>query len=83
MPSNGSRSSGAVRGKVTSTGSTLPVPQRTVRLGFAEICVWPWNSLALPVTRTTSPRLTESVLPLKTKMPSEVAESPSPVRSCR
>ena len=34
-------------------------------------------------TRTTSPRLTLLLLPLKTKIPSEVARSSSPLRSCR
>ena len=46
------------------------------------IWVWPWYSPAVPVTRTTSPRLTVfALLPSKTKMPSDVAGLPSPAGS--
>jgi len=73
-----------VRGKVTSVGVTLtPVSQIVMEAVFAEIWVWSWKSAAVPETRTRSPRFTESLFPLKTKIPSEVAASPSPVRSCR
>ncbi|MEJ7702947.1 MAG: hypothetical protein WKF47_04510 [Geodermatophilaceae bacterium] len=55
-------------GRLTSAGVTVwpVIPTATA---VAEIWVWPWNSDAVPVTVTTSPRSTESLLPLKTKMP--------------
>ena len=43
-------------------------------------CVWPKTSLGVPVTATSSPGATGTVL--DTKTPSEVAASPSPA-SCR
>ena len=71
---------GAANGSVTGVGVTMAfVPQLRMAVTL-PICVCPWNSLGVPVTRTRSPRLTESLLPLKTKMPSEVAALPSPSR---
>ena len=61
------------------TGTVASVPHTTMLPGATEICVWSWKSLTDPWTVTTSPRSTEfSLLPLKTKIASEVAGSPSP-----
>jgi hypothetical protein len=54
------------------TSATLPVPQ-SMTLPTLLSCIWPWNSAAVPVTRTTCLRLTLSLLPLKTKIPLDVA----------
>ena len=40
--------------------------------------VWLKRSRANPLTRTTCPAMTVFALPVKTKMPSEVAALPSP-----
>ena len=67
-------------GRATSVGVTVPVPH--VVMVPTEICDWPWFSPAVPVTRTRSPRPTVfPLLPSKTKIPSEVAGSPSPLGS--
>ena len=47
------------------------------------IAVWLNRSRAKPVTRTTWPADTVFAVPVKTKIPSEVAASPSPVSSWR
>ena len=60
--------------------TVAPVP--TGVIVWAETWVWPWNSLTAPRTCTTSPRATELLLPLKTKMPSDVAASASCSASC-
>ena len=68
-------------------GVDLPVPQSTMfAAGTAAVLlfeplsvVWLKRSRAKPVTRTKSPTLTVFAPPVKTKMPSEVAASPSPV----
>ena len=83
IPSYRSRKSADGTGNMTSIGAIVwPVAQLAMLLTLL-ICVWPWNSPADPATRTTSPRLTLSLLPLKTKIPSDVAGSASPARSWR
>ncbi len=49
MPSYASRQSAEAKGRVTSTGATVPVPHLTTEVALT--CVWPWNSAAVPVTR--------------------------------
>ncbi len=79
MPSTFSRSAGLATGRATSVGVTVSVPQTAMLEALVEIWVCPWFSPAVPVTVTRSPTETRSWLPpLKTKMPSEVAGSPSP-----
>ena len=68
-------------------GVIAPVPQETMFVTAAEslfeplIVVIPKRSRAKPVTRTTCPALTRFELPVKTKIPSDVAGLPSPVAS--
>ena len=84
MPSYLSKAVGLAIGKVTSVGATVPVPHTTMLPGVTDIWVWSWNSDTLPCTVTTSPRSTEfSLLPLNTKIASDVAGSPSPTGSWR
>ncbi len=79
IPSYGSRSVALARGSVTSMGATVPVwPHSSTPPVAGVICVWPWFSLAVPDTCTTSPSLTRLAPLSKTKMPSEVVASPSP-----
>ena len=81
IPSKRSRYVADGTGRVTSVVATEPVPQTVTCV--AETCVWSWKSDALPLTVTRSPRPTLFASPLKTKMPSEVAGSPSPVAAWR
>ena len=72
---------------MTSVAATLPVPHSRmsvtgVVLLFVPLnAVWLNRSRANPVTRTKSPASTVFAEPVKTKMPSEVAASPSPTGS--
>ncbi len=82
MPSYRSRKSGEATGNVTSVGVTVSPCRSSTMVPTLLICDWPWFSPAVPVTRTTSPRLTVfALLPLNTKMPSDVAGSASPTGS--
>ena len=89
MPSYASGEVAVANGIVTSTGETVPTPQSTmfaagtgaVLLFEPLIAVWLDRSRAKPVTLTACPRLTRLLLPVNTKMPSEVAGSASPVAS--
>lgn len=94
MPSTRSRSPCAAIGKVISVGATLPVPTKVVLVrlvnsvtGLATVTALPaapvLNSVTVPVICTRWPGETIGVLPVNTKMPSEVAGLPSPAASCR
>ena len=80
MPSYGSRSPAVARGRVTSTAVTaVAEPHDSTPAAVAVTWVWPWNSDAGPVTCTTAPLLTRLAPLSNTKMPSDVAGSPSPL----
>ncbi len=77
-------------GRLTSTEATIPLPQLTtlaagttaLLLSAPLSAVMLKRSRAKPVTRTSWPALTRlALLPVKTKMPSELALSPSPLAS--
>ena len=78
----GARGDGAAaaNGSRTSVGAT-ETPLSHVSTLLAPICVCPWKSPADPDTRTRSPTSTWSRVLLNTKMPSDVAGSPSPAAS--
>jgi hypothetical protein len=60
----------------------LPLSTKPVSVGAVQDAQPGRNSLTVPVTRTRSPTATVGALPVNTKMPSEVAGSPSPTGSC-
>ena len=82
MPSTRSRTvSSAGRSSGAAAGRSPASPPAQTSTAAEPIWVWPNASDALPLTATASPRPTAAVL--ATKIPSEVARSPSPSASCR